>query len=129
MFNQLSLFLAQNNLLDNKQSGFKSGHSTRLPYSLLLSPRDWQEQLPNPQYSSCWICLLLLTQLTTRSSCPPSERWESQEPHFCGSSLTSQICPVGCLGGVRFLSQNLLLLGFLKAQCLDHFSSPSACRH
>ncbi len=28
VFNQLSLFLAQNNLLDNKQSGFKSGHST-----------------------------------------------------------------------------------------------------
>ncbi len=28
VFNQLSMFLAQNNLLDNKQSGFKSGHST-----------------------------------------------------------------------------------------------------
>ncbi len=27
VFNQLSLFLAQNNLLDNKQSGFKKGHS------------------------------------------------------------------------------------------------------
>ncbi len=29
VFNQLSLFLAQN-LLDNKQSGFKSGHSTEI---------------------------------------------------------------------------------------------------
>ncbi len=28
VFNQLSMFLAQNNLLDNNQSGFKSGHST-----------------------------------------------------------------------------------------------------
>ncbi len=28
MFNQLSLFLAQNNILDNNQSGFRSGHST-----------------------------------------------------------------------------------------------------
>ncbi len=28
MFNQLSLFLAQNNLLDNNQSGFRSSHST-----------------------------------------------------------------------------------------------------
>ncbi len=28
VFNQLSLFLAQNNLLDNNQSGFRSGHST-----------------------------------------------------------------------------------------------------
>ncbi len=45
----------------------------RLPYSRLQRPWDWQEQLPNPLYSSWWICLLLLTQLTTRSSCPPSE--------------------------------------------------------
>ncbi len=28
MFNQLSLFLAQNNILENNQSGFRSGHST-----------------------------------------------------------------------------------------------------
>ncbi len=28
VFNQISLFLAQNNLLDNNQSGFRSGHST-----------------------------------------------------------------------------------------------------
>ncbi len=28
VFNQLSLFLAQNNILDNNQSGFRSGHST-----------------------------------------------------------------------------------------------------
>ncbi len=41
------------------------------------------------------------------------------------SGLTSQIGPSGCLGGVRFLTHNFLLLGFLKAQCLDHFSSPS----
>ncbi len=86
----------------------KAGTQLRQPSSRLLRPWDWQEQLPNPQYSSCWICLLLLTQLTTRSSCPPSERWASQEPHSCGSSLTSQIGPSGCLGGVRFLSHNFL---------------------
>ncbi len=101
----------------------------RLSYSRLQRPWDWQEQLPNPLYSSCWICLLPLTQLTTRSSCPSSERWASQEPPSCGSSLTSQIGPSGCLGGVRFQSHNFLLLEFLKAQCLDHFSSPSTCRH
>ncbi len=94
----------------------------RLPYSRLQRPWDWQEQLPNPLYSSCWICLLPLTQLTTRSSCPSSERWASREPPSCGSSLTSQIGPSGCLGGVRFQSHNFLLLEFLKAQCLDHFS-------
>ncbi len=64
VFNQLSLFLAQNNLLDIKQSGFKSGHSTE---TTLLS------------YS-----------------------------YSCGSSLTSQMGPSGCLGGVRFLSHNFL---------------------
>ncbi len=101
----------------------------RLPYSRLQRPWDWQEQLPNPLYSSCWICLLPLTQLTTRSWCPSSERWASQEPPSCGSSLTSQIGPSGCLGGVMFQSHNFLLLEFLKAQCLVHFSSPSTCRH
>ncbi len=64
VFNQLSLFLAQNNLLDNKQSGFKSRHSTE---TALLS------------YS-----------------------------YSCSSSLTSQMGPSGCLGGVRFLSHNFL---------------------
>ncbi len=69
-------------------------------------------------YSSCWICLLSLTQLTTRSSCPSSERWASQEPPSCGSSLTSQIGPSGCLGGVRFQSHNFLLLEFPQGSVL-----------
>ncbi len=102
-----------------------SNHPTTCPLdpipTHLLQAIDWQEQLPNPLYSSCWICLLPLTQLTTRSSCPSSERWASQEPPSCGSGLTSQIGPSGCLGGVRFQSHNFLLLEFLKAQCLDHF--------
>ncbi len=130
VFNQLSLFLAQNNILDNNHNlASEVATQLRLPYYRLQRPWDWQEQLPNPLYSSCWICLLPLTQLTTRSSCPSSERWASQEPPSCGSSLTSQIGPSGCLGGVRFRSHNFLLLEFLKAQCLDHFSSPSTCRH
>ncbi len=129
VFNQLSLFLAQNNILDNNQSGFRSGHSTETALLSVTEALRLARQLPNPLYSSCWICLLPLTQLTTRSSCPSSERWASQEPPSCGSSLTSQIGPSGCLGGVRFQSHNFLLLEFLKAQCLDHFSSPSTCRH
>ncbi len=40
VFNQLSLFLAQNNLLDNNKSGFKSGHSTETTLlSVTESPR------------------------------------------------------------------------------------------
>ncbi len=40
-----SLFHAQNNLLDNNPFGFKSATQLRLPYSQLLKPWDWQEQL------------------------------------------------------------------------------------
>ncbi len=74
------------------------------------------------------LILLDLTQLTSRSSCPSSERWASQEPRSCGLSLTTQIGPSGCLGGVRFRRHNFLLLESLKAQCLDRFSSLSTCR-
>ncbi len=129
VFNQLSLFLAQNNILDNNQSGFRSGHSTETALLSVTEALRLARAASKSSVSSCWICLLPLTQLTTRSSCPSSERWASQEPPSCGSSLTSQIGPSGCLGGVRFQSHNFLLLEFLKAQCLDHFSSPSTCRH
>ncbi len=129
VFNQLSLFLAQNNILDNNQSGFRSGHSTE---TALLSVTEALRLARAASKSSVLILLDLsaaLTQLTTISSCPSSERWASQEPPSCGSSLTSQIGPSGCLGGVRFQSHNFLLLEFLKAQCLDHFSSQSTCHH
>ncbi len=125
----LSCFLHRTTFWTTTNLASEVATQLRLPYSRLQRPWDWQEQLPNPLYSSCWICLLPLTQLTTRSSCPSSERWASQEPPSCGSSLTSQIGPSGCLGGVRFQSHNFLLLEFLKAQCLDHFSSPATCRH
>ncbi len=122
MFNQLSLFLAQNNILDNNQSGFRSGHSTE---TALLSVTEALRLARAASKSSVLILLDLsaaFDPLTTRSSCPSSERWASREPPSCGSSLTSQIGPSGCLGGVRFQSHNFLLLEFLKAQCLDHFS-------
>ncbi len=59
-----------------------------------------------------------MTQLTTRSSCPSSERWASQEPPSCGSSLTSQIGPSGCLGGVRFSKSQLLATGVPQGSVL-----------
>ncbi len=51
---QVSLFLSQNNKLDAKQSGFRSGHSTET----------------------------LLTLSIIRSSCPPSHHWTSLGFHF-----------------------------------------------
>ena len=78
VFHQLSPFLTQNILLDNSQSGFRSATKLRRPCSRLLKLWDWQEEPPNPQFSSCWICLLLTVN--------------HQEEHLrnSASSLTSQ---------------------------------------
>ncbi len=59
-----------------------------------------------------------MTQLTTRSSCPSSERWASQEPPSCGSSLTSQIGPSGCLGGGEVSKSQLLATGVPQGSVL-----------
>ncbi len=102
MFNQLSLFLAQNNILDNNQSGFRSGHSTE---TALLSVTEALRLARAASKSSVLILLDLsaaFDTVTTRSSCPSSERWASQEPPSCGSSLTSQIGPSGVLEGWGF---------------------------
>ncbi len=55
VFNQVSLFLSQNNKLDAKQSGFRSGHSTE---TALLSVTE-ALRIANHQSSFCWICLPL----------------------------------------------------------------------
>ncbi len=70
VFNQLSSFLSEHNLLDAYQSGFRRGHSTE---TALLSVTEalqlqLQKLIPNHQFSFCWIYLLLLTLLTIRSS-------------------------------------------------------------
>ncbi len=70
VFNQVLLFLSQNNKLDAKQSGFRSGHSTET--ALLSVTEELQKPIPNHQSSFCWIYLLLLTLAIIRSSCPPS---------------------------------------------------------
>ncbi len=130
MFNQISLFLAQNNLLDNNQSGFRSGHSTE---TALLSVTEALRLARAASKSSVLLLLDLsaafdtvnrqillstLRKMGISGTCPTVVR-----------VLPSQIGPSGCLGGVRFRSHNFLLLEFLKAQCLDHFSSPFICRH
>jgi len=48
----------------NELEDFQKCHSTE---SRLLKLWDWHEQLSNPQFSSCWICLLLLTHQILQS--------------------------------------------------------------
>ncbi len=59
------------------------------------------------QYLSCWICLPLLTWLTTIFSCQPYWQKASQEPYSSGLSLTSQIGPSRYFGGVRCPNHNI----------------------
>ncbi len=61
VFNQVSLFLSQNNKLDAKQSGFRSGHSTE---TALLSVTEALQII--------------------RSSCPHFHHWTSLGFHFAG---------------------------------------------
>ncbi len=78
VFNQVSLFLSQNNKLDAKQSGFRSGHSTE---TALLSVTETLRTAKADSKSSVLILLDLLDPLLTlsiiRSSCPPSRHWNS----------------------------------------------------
>ncbi len=77
VFNQVSLFLSQNNKLDAKQSGFRSGHSTETVQLSVTEALRIAKADSNHQSSFCWIYLPLLTLSIIRSSCPPSHHWDS----------------------------------------------------
>ncbi len=125
IFNQVSAFLTQNNLLDSNQSGFRSRYSTK---TALLSAVEALRQAREDSKSSILI-LLLLTRLTTRSSCQPYCLRASQEPHSSDLSLSSQTGPARYLGEVSCPSYKIELLGCLRAQFLHHFYSLSTWHH
>ncbi len=62
MFNQVSIFLTQNNLLDSNQSGFRSGHSTA---TALLSVVEALRLTRTASKSSLLILLDLSTAFDT----------------------------------------------------------------
>ncbi len=101
----------------------------RLCYSRSLKPCKLQKPIPKHQSSFCWICLLLLTQLTIRSSCPPSHHWISLGFHFAGLNPISLVGLSGWPGEGRDPKHINWSLGFPRDRFLDPSSSPHTLHH
>ncbi len=121
VFNQVSLFLSENNKLDAKQSCLR--------YSQSLKPCELQKPIPNHQSSFCWIYLPLLTLSIIRSSCPPSHHWASLGFHFAGLNPISLVGLSGWPGEGRYPKHINWSLGFLRDRFLDPSSSPHTLHH
>ncbi len=117
------MFLSQNNKLDVKQSGFRSGHSTE---TALLSVT---EALAKADSKSSVYHLPLLTLSIIRSSCPPSHHWTSLGFHFAGLN------PISLVGLSRWPGEGWYpkhinwSLGFPRDLFLDPSSSPRTLHH
>uniref|UniRef100_A0A8C1TLW0 Reverse transcriptase domain-containing protein n=1 Tax=Cyprinus carpio TaxID=7962 RepID=A0A8C1TLW0_CYPCA len=103
VFNQLSMFLVQNNLLDSNQSGFKSSHSTE---TALLSVTESLRLAKAASKSSVLILLDLSVAFDTVNHHILLSTLRKMGISGTGHFLipTSQIDPSGCLGGVKFLA-------------------------
>ncbi len=129
VFNQVSLFLSQNNKLDAKQSGFRSGHSTE---TALLSVTEALRIAKADSKSSVLILLdlsaafdtvnhqILLSTLSSLDITGIPLRWFE-------SYLTGRSFRVAWGGEVS--KANQLVTGVPQARFLDPSSSPSrSCR-
>ncbi len=107
VFNQVTAFLTQNNLLDSNQSGFRSGHSTE---TVLLSVVENLRLARKASKSSLLILLdlsaafdtvnhqILLSTLLRKGISGTALQW---------LTLTSQIGPSKYIGEVRYPSCNI----------------------
>ncbi len=101
----------------------------RLCYSQSLKPCELQKLIPNHQSSFCLICLPILTLLTIRLSCPPSQHWTSLGFHFAGLNFISKLGLSRWPGEGRYLQNINWSLGFLRDRFLDPSSSPHTLHH
>ncbi len=101
VFNKVSLFLSQNNKLDAKQSGFRSGHSTE---TALLSVTE----------------ALLIAKADSKSSLGF---------HFAGSNPISLVGLSRWPGEGRYPKLISWSLGFPRARFLDPSPSPHTLHH
>jgi len=123
VFSQISSFLTQKNLLDNNQSGFKSGHSTE---TALISVIEVL-RLARAASKSSWICSAafdtvnhqILSILKMKGILGSVLQWFK--------SYLSDRSFMVLWRGVVSKTQHLVL-GCLRAQCSDHFSFPSTVR-
>ncbi len=121
VLNQVSLFLSQNNKLDAKQSGFRSGHSTE---TALLSVTEALRIAKANSKSSVLILLDL-----SGSSCPLSHHWISLGFHFAGLNPISLVGLSGWPGEGRYPKHINWSLGFPRDRFLDPSSSPRTLHH
>ncbi len=130
VFNQVTIFLTQNNLLDRNQSGFRSGHSTE---TALLSVVEDLRLARTASKSSLLILLdlyaafdtvnhqILLSTLLRMGISGTALQWFD-------SYLSDRTFKVSWRGKVSNSSQHLAT-GRHRAQFLDHFSFLSTWLH